>query len=268
MLVEGGNLTGNLARATEMIKEAGQVGCTVVVLPECLDAGWSHPSARDLAQPVPGPTVDALAAAAQAEGIYVAAGVTERAGDQIYNSAVFLGPTGELLLLHRKINELPVAGEMYATGNRLGIVATPFGNVGLTIGSDNFGTSLVLGHSLCRMGAHFIFAPSSWVVEATHDQQQNPYGAAWRNSHRQLSYLYGVTVVSVNHVGPLTAGPWKGRKAIGCSLAFGSSGEAIAQGQYGEAAQQLLTVRARAVWRNVKGAEYAPYLKAKGYDGP
>ena len=49
-------------------------GCRVVVLPECLDLGWAHPSALDAAQPVPGPHSDRLAQAAREHGIYVAAG--------------------------------------------------------------------------------------------------------------------------------------------------------------------------------------------------
>ena len=46
MLVEGGRPQENLARAVEMTAQAGRQGCQVVVLPECLDLGWTHPSAR------------------------------------------------------------------------------------------------------------------------------------------------------------------------------------------------------------------------------
>jgi predicted amidohydrolase len=268
MLVEGGNAPANLARATEMIAAAAAAGCALIVLPECLDVGWMHPSARELAAPIPGPTVDILAKAAAEHGIYVVAGVTERAGEKIYNAAVLLNPAGEILLHHRKINELIFTPELYSIGDRLGVVETPLGVIGIDICADNFNSSLAIGHTLCRMGAHFIFAPCAWVVEMTHDQTANPYGAAWRQSHRQLSYLYGITIASVSNVGPVTGGPWKGRKAIGCSMAFGPDGEALVQGPYGENAEQLLTFRTHAVERNVKGADYAPYLKAKGYSGP
>ena len=43
MLVEGGRLQENLARAVEMIAQAGRQGCQIMVLPECLDLGWAHP---------------------------------------------------------------------------------------------------------------------------------------------------------------------------------------------------------------------------------
>jgi predicted amidohydrolase len=268
MLVMGGDLQGNLMRAQTMIKEAAQCGCRVVVLPECLDAGWTDPSARELAQPIPGPTAAILAAAAREHGIYVVAGLTERAGDRLYNSAVLIDSRGVLLHLHRKINELNVAQNLYSIGDRLGVVATPIGVVGLSICADNFTSSLAIGHTLCRMGAHFIFSPSCWVVEATHDQQQTPYGAAWRASHRQLAIYYGITMVSVSSVGHIGGGPWRKRKAIGCSLAIGPGGAPLGQAPYGEQAAGLVTVRVSAVERTVAGTDYAPYLKAKGYDGP
>ncbi|MGC9317957.1 MAG: nitrilase-related carbon-nitrogen hydrolase, partial [Armatimonadota bacterium] len=48
MLVEGGQLQDNLARAERMIQRAAEEDCAIVVLPEALDAGWTHPSAREL----------------------------------------------------------------------------------------------------------------------------------------------------------------------------------------------------------------------------
>ncbi|MGI6081602.1 MAG: carbon-nitrogen hydrolase family protein [Limnochordia bacterium] len=268
MLVKGGDLQGNLRRAQRMIEDAAQTGCRLIVLPECLDVGWSDPSARELAQPIPGPTTSVLAAAAKENGIYVVAGLTERAGQRLYNSAVLIDPQGVLLHVHRKINELSVAQGLYSIGDRLGVVATSFGVVGLSICADNFTSSLAIGHVLCRMGAHFIFSPSCWVVEATHDQQREPYGGHWRESHRQLTAYYGITMVSVSSVGRIGAGPWQRRKAIGCSLAMGPGGEPLAQAPYGEEAEGLFTVRATAVERTVAGTGYAPYLKAKGYNGP
>ncbi|NLN20284.1 MAG: carbon-nitrogen hydrolase family protein [Firmicutes bacterium] len=268
MLVKGGDLEGNLRRARRMIEDAAQTGCRVIVLPECLDVGWTDPSARELAQPIPGPTTSVLADAAKENEIYVVAGLTERAGQRLYNSAVLIDPQGDLLHVHRKINELNVAQGLYSIGDRLGVVSTPFGVVGLSICADNFTSSLAIGHVLCRMGAHFIFSPSCWVVEATHDQQREPYGSHWRESHRQLTAYYGITMVSVSSVGRISAGPWQRRKAIGCSLAMGPGGVPLVQAPYGEEAEGLFPVRATAVERTVAGTEYAPYLKAKGYNGP
>ena len=64
MLVEGGQLQANLDRAVEMIGQAGRQGCQIVVLPECLDLGWAHPSACQLATDIPGPNFGSLSKAA------------------------------------------------------------------------------------------------------------------------------------------------------------------------------------------------------------
>ena len=138
MLVEGGAVEQNLARAMQMIKQAAEHNCKVVVLPECLDIGWTDPAARDLAQPIPGPHSDRLCQAAQQAQIYVAAGLTERAGDKIYNAAILISPAGEILLKHRKINIMDIAQDLYATGDGLGVVQTSLGTIGLNICADNF----------------------------------------------------------------------------------------------------------------------------------
>src|SRR5262245_2254507 len=108
ILVEGGRPTANLDRAVDAVRQAAARGCRLVILPECLDLGWTDPSARDLAGPIPGPHFERLAQAAREHKLHVAAGLVERAGDRLYNSAVLIGPGGDLLLHHRKINELDI----------------------------------------------------------------------------------------------------------------------------------------------------------------
>ncbi len=43
ILVEGGRVKANLKRAVTMIKKAAAEGCDIIVLPECLDVGWTYP---------------------------------------------------------------------------------------------------------------------------------------------------------------------------------------------------------------------------------
>lgn len=242
ILVEGGEPAANLRRAAAAVAAAAEAGCRVVVLPECLDLGWTHPSARELAEPIPGPRSELLAGAARAHGIFVVAGLVERAGARRYNAAILLGPGGELLLHHRKINELDFALELYEVGDRLGVVDCELGRVGLAICADNLPGSTELGHALCRMGAQVILAPGAWAVEAGHDERAEPYGAAWLESYGLLARLYDVTVVGVSSVGPIAAGPWRGRACIGRSLAVGPGGEVLARAPYGVDAESLTVV--------------------------
>jgi len=242
MLVEGAAVEANLARAEAAVAQAAALGCRVVVLPECLDVGWTHPTARNLGEPIPGPRTERLAAAAQSAGVYLAAGLTERAGDRIYNAAVLLGPDGALLLHHRKVYILEIARDLYTPGDRLGVAETPFGRVGLNICADNFPANLPLGRAMALMGARLLLSPSAWVVRADHDNAAEPYGALWRGAYTTLTTEHALTVVGTSNVGPIAAGPWRGRKCIGCSLAMGPGGRELAVGPYGERAEAVIPV--------------------------
>lgn len=242
ILVEGGALEANLARAERRIEEAAAAGCHVIVLPECLDTGWTHPSARHLAQPIPGSTSNRLASAAARHGIHVAAGITERCGERLFNAAVLISPAGEILAHHRKINELDIAHDLYSRGDRLMVAGTSFGKTGLTICADNFPDSLELSLALARMGARYILSPCAWAVDAGHDNSATPYGGLWRGAYTTLTRAHDVAVIGVSNVGWLSAGPWKGRKCIGCSLAMGPGGAVLAQAPYGDAADCLIPV--------------------------
>src|SRR6188768_3451844 len=53
MRVDGGAKDKNLARAEDRIAEAAQNGAEVVLLPEALTLGWTHPSSLTEAEPIP-----------------------------------------------------------------------------------------------------------------------------------------------------------------------------------------------------------------------
>ena len=268
MLVEGGAGEANLARAERMVLEAAARGCEIVVLPECLDAGWTHPSARTLAQPIPGPTTARLAAAARRARVFVVAGVTERDDASIYNAAVLISPDGTLLLKHRKINELDIAHDLYAPGDRLGVARTALGTIGIAVCADNFPDSLVFAHSMARMGCQMLLSPCAWAVDADRDPDREPYGALWLSAYQPMARLYDMAVIGVSNVGWLTAGPWAGRKCIGCSLAVGAGGEVLARGPFGEEAETLIAVPIDVRPPIARGTGFAEALRARGYAGP
>src|SRR5436190_21529977 len=109
MRVVAGEPQRNRERAATVIAEAARLGAEVALLPECCDLGWTDPSARQLAEPVPeGATFRHLTDAARAHGLYVCAGLVEREGPEVYNAAVLIGRDGALLLKHRKLNELEI----------------------------------------------------------------------------------------------------------------------------------------------------------------
>ena len=46
MRVEGGQKEANLRHAEQLVAEAAGGGAEAVLLPEVMDLGWTHPSAR------------------------------------------------------------------------------------------------------------------------------------------------------------------------------------------------------------------------------
>jgi predicted amidohydrolase len=54
MPVEPGAPERNLRHAAAQIAEASEMDADIVLLPEALDCGWTHPSARELAGGIPG----------------------------------------------------------------------------------------------------------------------------------------------------------------------------------------------------------------------
>jgi predicted amidohydrolase len=268
ILVEGGRPVANVERAAAMVARASAEDCRLVVLPECLDLGWTDPSARQLAVAIPGPRSERLAAAAREHSIYVAAGLVERDGDKLYNAALLLSPDGEILIHHRKINELDIGLELYSVGDRLGVVDTELGRLGIAICADNYWDSRAVGHVLCRMGAQVILSPSAWAVPAGHDNENDPYGKDWLPSYTELARLYDVTVVGVSNVGMITGGPWSGRPCIGCSLAVGPGGEVLGRGAYGVDAEQLVVVEIDPQSPAGRGTDLIAAIHARGYAGP
>lgn len=264
LLVEGGEPERNLQRAEEMVKDAAQQACHIVLLPECLDLGWTHPSALTEAQPIPGPYSDRLCGCARINNIYICAGLTEKDGNRIYNSAVFINPSGEIILKYRKINVLEVGQAFYAIGTSLSVVETPFGIIGVNICADNYVNSLENGHMLARMGAQLILSPSSWTVDYSVVEGQDPYKDKWYKPFYTLAYLYDLVIVSATSVGYIVGGPYEGKKMVGCSLAVGKGG-IIAQGIYNEFAGDLVIADIEMPQRKEKGTAIGVMLQKKGY---
>ncbi|MDP6775893.1 MAG: carbon-nitrogen hydrolase family protein [Candidatus Latescibacteria bacterium] len=265
MLVEGGEPERNLQRARQMIDKAAQESCQVVLLPECLDLAWTHPSARHEAEPVPGPRSQELCDAAEETGLYVCAGLTELEGDRVYNCAIVVDPAGEIVLKYRKINVLGIAQEFYSIGGMLGVVDTPFGLIGVDICSDNYVDGLAIGHTLARMGACLILSPSSWTVDYSVSDTDDPYGDKWLRPYYTLASLYDLVVAGCTSVGVIIGGPYEGKKMVGSSLVVDRDGP-IMTGEINEVAGRLTTVDVPLRRRTVYGTEIGQALSERGHE--
>jgi predicted amidohydrolase len=258
--VIGGNKARNLARAQELIAAAAAHGSRLVVLPETLDLGWTHPSSQTDAEPIPdGEPYRRLAQSAAKQGVYICAGLTERSGDKVFNSAVIIGKEGELLCIHRKINELDIGHPFYAQGDRLNVVHTELGTLGLLICADGFAKDRMLSRSLGYMGADIILSPCAWAVPANHDNAKEPYGDTWRTAYKPVAQEFSMWMAGVSNVGDINAGPWAGHKCIGCSLVYDPRGEEVLQGPYGIDAETILYVKVELTKRPARGCSWYKY---------
>lgn len=265
VLVEGGEPERNLERALSMVSEAAANKCDIILLPETLDFGWTHPSALQEALPIPGKYSDMLCAAAAKENIYICAGLTEKIGDKNYNTAIFIDPKGKLLLKYHKINLLTVEQPYYEVGGMLNVVPTEFGIIGVNICADNYADGLPIGHTLARMGAQLILSPSSWTVDYSVNEEDDPYKEKWIKPYSLLAGLYDLVIIGTTSVGYIVGGPYEGKKSVGCSLAVNKTG-VVAQGVFNEFAGELIFAEIEIPERKEKGTAIGEKLKKLGYN--
>ncbi|ASJ16661.1 acyltransferase [Thermococcus chitonophagus] len=94
------SLDKNYSKAEKLIKKAKKLGTLLVVLPELFDTGYNFETREDVfevAQPIPdGETTSFLMDIARDLELYIVAGTAEKDGENLYNSAVVVGPSGYL----------------------------------------------------------------------------------------------------------------------------------------------------------------------------
>jgi predicted amidohydrolase len=109
----------------------------VILLPEGITVIGTGKSYADVAETIPGPTTLRLSELAKKRGTYVAAGIYEREGPAIYNTAVLIDRFGNIAGKYRKVyvpREEIDHGLM--PGNDYPVFQTDFGTVGLMICYD------------------------------------------------------------------------------------------------------------------------------------
>lgn len=222
----------NLDRALDRIKKAASVGAKLVCLPELFRSQYfcQREDARffDLAEPVPGATTEALAAAARENEVVIVAPVFERRAAGLYhNSLVVLDAGGETRGLYRKMHipDDPAYYEkFYFTPGDLGFRAfdTRVGRIGALICWDQWYPE---GARLTALrGAEVLFYPTAigW-----HPHEKGQWGStqrdAWRTIQRAHAIANGLYVAVVNRVGHERLAPQDGSSADSPGIEFWGS---------------------------------------------
>lgn len=98
-----GDVNGNLEQIAAALNG---VEADLIVLPELANSGYlflDQDEVNAVAEPVPGPTTELIQALARRHGCHIVIGLAERAGHQVYNSAVLIGPDG-VVGTYRKVH--------------------------------------------------------------------------------------------------------------------------------------------------------------------
>ena len=200
----------NLRGASEALREAAGRGAQVACLPELFRTQYfcqvEDSSRFDLAEPIPGPTTEALASVARETGMVVIGSVFERRTAGLYhNSAVVIGADGTLRGLYRKMHipDDPLYFEKYYfTPGDLGFQAieTEFARIGPLVCWDQWYPEAARLTAL--RGAEILFYPTAigW-----HPAEKAEFGAgqadAWETVQRAHAINNGLFVAAVNRVG-------------------------------------------------------------------
>ena len=129
-------------KVCEWISDAASKGADVVLFPEfVLAASYYGLSSRGLAnkvaETIPGPATDRIAAKAKEHAIDVIVGMAERSAlDIIYDSSVYIDKHGKVLGVYRKTHVATPTEFAFGLGTSFPIITTDYGRVALLICYD------------------------------------------------------------------------------------------------------------------------------------
>jgi len=200
----------NLQKALTLIGQAAQRGAQIICLQELFRSQYfcqkQDATIFDLAEPIPGPSTEALATAARQHQVVIVGSLFERRDAGVYhNTAVVLDADGSLLGTYRKMHipDDPLYFEKYyfTPGDQgYRCFDTRYGRIGVLVCWDQWYPE---GARLTALqGAKVLFYPTAigW-----HPSEKAQYGTAqrdaWRTIQRAHAIANGVYVAAVNRVG-------------------------------------------------------------------
>jgi N-carbamoylputrescine amidase len=200
----------NLKRACGFLRDAAAKGATIACLPELFKTQYfcqSEDSAIfDLAEPITGPTVKALAEVAKETGMTIVGSVFEKRAPGIYhNTAVVFEGDGSTVGMYRKMHipDDPLYYEKYYfTPGDLGFkaFATKHATIGTLVCWDQWFPEAARLTAL--QGANVLFYPTAigW-----HPKEKAEFGVAqvdaWQTMQRAHAISNGVFVAAINRIG-------------------------------------------------------------------
>jgi predicted amidohydrolase len=151
-------------RFARLVEEAAAKGADIVCLPEGITTVGNGLAYAEAAEPVPGPSTAFLGSLAKRLKVWIVAGIFEREGARVYNTAVLVARDGSLAGRYRKM-ALPdeeIEGGV-TPGSETPVFDTDFGRVGLMICWDS--SYPEVARALAARGAEVVLMPIWGGVE-------------------------------------------------------------------------------------------------------
>lgn len=165
----------NLVKMSDFVsKIASQQKVDLIVFPELATSGYElGVRFTEVAQRIPGPSINLMAQRAAEFGVYIAFGLVtkEKVESVIYNSAVLVGPDGELLGSYNKVHLKGEERMAFREGFRFPVIDTEIGSIGLMLGWDLAFPEV--SRSLSLEGAEILCLLANW--ESTEMEEYRIY---------------------------------------------------------------------------------------------
>ncbi|MCL4315741.1 MAG: carbon-nitrogen hydrolase [Gammaproteobacteria bacterium] len=264
----------NLAASVRGIREAAAHGARLVVLQELHASLYFCQSedARnfDLAETIPGPATEQLAALARELHVVIVGSLFERRAAGVYhNTAVVLDDDGRLAGKYRKMHIPDDPGyheKFYFTPGDLGFtpIATSVGKLGVLVCWDQWYPEAA--RLMALHGADLLIYPTAigWDRSDSADEQQRQR-EAWITSQRAHAIANGLPLIACNRTGweAHPDDPGRGIQFWGSSFVCGPQGEMLAQAPADSAAVAVAKIDLR---RSEQVRRIWPYLRDRRID--
>lgn len=219
-----GNVAQNFAVSIDHMERAARSGAKILVLPECCLTGYHFSniaSLEPLSEDINGAHIETWRDVSARLGLILVAGIAERDGETLFDTAVVLSPDGKVAS-YRKIHLWGLEKNLYDAGDQPVVIDTAVGRIGILICYDLWFPEL--SRALTLQGADILASPANWAGNTNLKSRLDADG-------RCMGYHLARTTACVNERPVIVAdrvGSENGLRYLGNSCIVNASGEVVA----------------------------------------